>query len=71
MSLSRDSVREYYLVFHVEDWWDETKPDAYDFHFLSGQDWQASLNYQVNGRKLNWQDGANRDFFTIPIGIGA
>jgi hypothetical protein len=67
VSVPGNSVREYYLVFHVENWWDENKPEAIDFHFLSGEQWQASLNYQVNGKKVNWQDAANRDFFTIPI----
>lgn len=67
VSVPGNSVREYYLVFHGEDWWDETKPDAYDFHFLSGEEWQTSLNYQVKGRRVSWHEGANRDFFTIPI----
>lgn len=67
VSIPEHSVREYYLVFHVEDWWDKAKPDSYDFHFEGGQEWNVSLSYQVNGQEVKWENGPSAVFFPMPI----
>jgi hypothetical protein len=67
VSIPEKSVREYYLVFHVENWWDENKPEYYTFHFQGGQEWDVSLSYLMNGKEVNWQQGTNETLFTMPI----
>lgn len=66
VTIPEKSVREYYLVFHVENWWDSNKPE-YSFQFKGGQEWQISLAYYMNGKKVNWREGTNETLFTMPI----
>jgi len=65
VSIPEKTVREYYLVFHIENWWDTTKPEYYKFQFSGEQQWQVSLTYLINGKEEKWENGAN--FFTMPV----
>ena len=62
-----NSVDEYRLVFHVENWWDTTKPEYSEFHFESEQEWSVSLSYFVNNKPETWTTQENSVFFTMPI----
>lgn len=65
--IPENSVRYYLLVFHIENWWDPTKPEYSEFHFKGGQEWEISLDYFYNGRAEAWHDGDNKIFFTMPV----
>lgn len=67
VSVPERSVREYYLVFNIEDWWDDTQPEYFEFHFEGGQAWDVALSYHMNGQEQKWEQGASDVFFTLPI----
>ena len=62
-----NSVGSNLLIFHIENWWDPTKPEYSEFHFKGGQEWEISLDYFYNGQAETWHDGDNKIFFTMPV----
>lgn len=54
-----------WVVFHIENWWDETEPESFEFHFKGDQVWIAKFHYVVNGQNIPWANGD--DFLRIPV----
>lgn len=67
VSVPEHAVKEYYIVFNVENWWDLSKPEYHDFHFQGKQEWKVSLSYLMNGKEVTWRKGTNKNLFTMPI----
>jgi hypothetical protein len=65
--IPENSVERYFLVFHIENWWDSTKPEYSEFQFKAGQEWAISLDYFYNGKAETWHDGDDEIFFTMPV----
>ena len=63
-----NSVGQYVLVFHIEDWWDETKPEYAEFRFEPEQKWDISLKYLADSRPETWRDDRGQStFLTLPV----
>jgi hypothetical protein len=63
-----NSVARYFVVFHIQNWWDDTKPEYSKFQFKSKEEWNASLVYiDRNGAPQRWHNGNNDIFFTMPV----
>jgi hypothetical protein len=66
--IPENSVREYYLVFHVQSWWDENKPEYFNFEFTGKQEWDVSLSYLTNNTvEQTWRSEDTDVLFTMPI----
>jgi hypothetical protein len=67
INIPTKSTLQQFAVFHIDNWWDENKPEFYSFQFKSGEKWEIRLSYYLQDKIIHWENNNNDIFMEIEI----